>query len=213
MDAASLLDRHAPAWEGATRHPFLDAVRQGTLPPGIFAAWLVQDSLFVGDLLAFQARLLARAPRSARAILVGGLTALEAELTWFEEQAEDRGLDLQAARHPVTAAYQSFMAGLEHQGYAAAITSLWALERAYLEAWASAAPGHSDYRVFVEHWTVPAFASYVTGLQRAVDAALRSASDRDCREAEQAFLGVARLERDFWEMAWSGAGAGGAGGR
>lgn len=56
-------------WAAATRHPFLDAVREGTISDLAFDRWLGQDALFVADLLTFQARLLARAPRSAQAVL------------------------------------------------------------------------------------------------------------------------------------------------
>ena len=56
--------------------PFLDGVRDGTLPPAAFDRWLAQDALFVADLLRFQARLLARAPRPAQAVLAAGAVAL-----------------------------------------------------------------------------------------------------------------------------------------
>ena len=71
-------------WTAATRHPFLDAVRDGTITDSAFDRWLVQDALFVADLLTFQARLLARAPRKAQAAICGGCAALVAELDWFE---------------------------------------------------------------------------------------------------------------------------------
>src|SRR3712207_9581992 len=73
---AELLFRHPDAWRAATRHPFLDAVRDGTVPVAAFDTWLVQAARFVADLLRFQARLLARAPRPAQAVLAGGLVAL-----------------------------------------------------------------------------------------------------------------------------------------
>lgn len=199
---AILLARHAPAWQAATHHPFLDGVREGTLPRAAFRSWLAQDALFVGDLLAFQARLLARAPRRDLALLIGGLAALEAELAWFEAHAGQQGVALYAERHPTTAAYQAFLAGLESGPYAAGLVALWALERAYLEAWRGAAPGHPDYRPSVEHWTAPAFAAYVDGLEQAAEAAL--AAGASGRAAEAAFLEVARLERAFWAMAWVG---------
>lgn len=193
-----LLERHPAAWRAATRHRFLDGVRDGTLPDGAFATWLAQDYLFVEDLLRFQARLLARAPRHAQAVLAGGLVALEAELTWFEEQAGLRSLRLVADRHPTTEEYRAFMAGLDGKPFAAALTALWALERAYMEAWGSAAPGAEPYRAFVEHWTVPEFAGYVAGLAVAADRALAESDDG----VEAAFLETARLEAEFWEMAW-----------
>ena len=204
MKAVDLLECNPVVWQEATRHPFLEAVREGTFPAGAFEAWLAQDYLFVGDALVFQARLLARAPRPAQAVLAGGLVAIEAELGWFEEQAGRLGLALDAPRHPTTAAYRDLLAGLEREPYPAAITGLWTIERAYLEAWRSAAPGHPEYRQFVEHWTTPEFADYVTGLKKAADDALQDSGEQELERVEAIFLEVARLERDFWEMAWSG---------
>lgn len=202
MKARRLIERYPEVWREATRHPFLDGVREGGLPGGTFETWLVQDYLFVSDLLVFQSRLLARSPRPAQAIIVGGLVALVDELGWFEEQASRLGLELDAPRHPTTVAYRDLLSDLEGSSYPAGITALWAIERAYLEAWRGAMPGHPDYREFVEHWTTPEFAGYVAGLEEAADAALDGISEDE--RVEAAFLDVARLERDFWQMAFSG---------
>ena len=207
MKTPELLDRNASAWRGATRHPFLDGVREGGLPAGAFDTWLVQDYLYVCDLLPFQARLLARTPRAAQPVVAGGLVALVDELGWFEAMAEGRGLALDAPRQPAAVAYRDLLSDLEGEPYPAAITALWAIERAYLEAWTGAKPGHPDYRAFVEHWTTPEFAGYVSGLEGAADAALEGASEDERERAEVAYLAVARLERDFWEMAFPGGGA------
>ena len=80
-------------WTAATRHPFLDGVRDGSLPVHALDTWLAQDALFVADLLVFQARLLARAPRSDQAVLAGGTVALVEELDWFERLAADLVID------------------------------------------------------------------------------------------------------------------------
>ncbi len=201
-----LLERHPGAWRGASRHPLLDAVCECTLATGAFETWLAQDHLFIADLLVFQSRLLARAPRSDRAMLAGGLVTVEAELGWFEEKAGECGIKLETPRHPMTAAYRGFLIALEHDSYAAGITALWALERAYLEAWRRAAPGHPDYREFVEHCTTPEFADYVVGLEKAANSALDSGGEVERTEA--AFSEVAQLERDFWAMAFSASGTG-----
>lgn len=205
MKTEDLMSKNPGTWQEATRHPFLDAVRDGTIPAAAFDAWLAQDYLFAGDLLVFQSRLLARTPRSdgAQAVLAGGLVAVEAELGWFEEKARERSLSLDAPRHPTAAAYRDLLSELEGISYPAAIAALWAIERAYLEAWRSAAPGHPDYREFVEHWTTPEFEEYVSGLQTAADGALARAAGAESEEAERAFGEVARLERDFWEMSFS----------
>lgn len=207
MRTTGLLERHREAWDGAIRHPFLDGVREGDLPADAFETWLAQDYLYVSDLLPFQARLLARTPREAQGVVAGGLVALIEELDWFEEMAEKRDLTLDVERHPTAAAYKNLLRDLEDEPYPVAVTALWAIELAYLEAWRSAAPGHPDYRPFVEHWTVPDFAGYVSGLEAAAGAALEAASEDERERAERAFVAVARLERDFWQMAFSGGGA------
>jgi formylaminopyrimidine deformylase / aminopyrimidine aminohydrolase len=158
VPVAELLQRRAGAWRAATRHPFLDAVRDGTLPVEAFDTWLVQDARFVADLLRFQARLLARAPRGAQPVLAAGAVALVEELGWFEQQAAARGLDLAVPALPATAAYAGLLARLDAGPVPEALTALWVVERTYLDAWSGARPGAPEFREFVEHWTAPAFA-------------------------------------------------------
>ena len=196
--------RHAGVWSAATRHAFLDGAREGSLPEAAFRTWLRQDHLFVTDLLPFQARLLAVAPRADQRLLTGGLLALEAELTWFEAEARHQNLALGGARHPVAEAYRSHLELLLGGPYAAALTALWTGERAYLEGWSGAIPGSAAYAKYVAHWTGVEFAAYVAELEAAVGVAM---AGRGMGAAcERAFLATARLERDFWSMAWSAAG-------
>jgi thiaminase/transcriptional activator TenA len=182
-------------WTAATRHPFLDAVRDGTVTNGAFDRWLRQDALFVADLLTFQSRLLGRAPRAAQGVLVGGCAALVAELDWFSEQAARRGIDLDVPPLPTTLAYRDLLRRLDDEPYPAAVTALWVLERVYLLGWTSAAPAAAPLDEFVEHWTTPDFASYVEGLGRLARA----------DEHQSLIDEVLRLEVEFWNMAWENA--------
>ena len=191
MTVASLLIDHETAWVRATRHRFLDAVRDGSLPEPAFDIWLAQDHIFAADLLWFQARLLARAPRSAQAVLAGGAAALVDELAWFERHAVTRAIDLRAGPLPATAAYRRLLERLDVAEFPVALTALWALERAYLDAWSFAAPGAPAYRDFVVHWIAPEFAAYVAALEAAADEAPDGS----------AFGEVVEAEHRFWDMA------------
>lgn len=205
MKTQGLIEAHESLWRDATKHPFLDGVREGTLPDGAFDEWLVQDYLFVLSGLVFQSRLVPRSPRADQSLVIGGLAALENELGWFEEKARERGLSLENAdRHPTNKAYGDLFISLEDRSYAANITALWAVEEAYLEAWTNASPGAPEYREFVEHWTTPEFAQYVGALNAAADSALAEATQFEIEQAEASFLEVARLERDFWGIAVGG---------
>lgn len=203
MKPADLLEKHADAWKAATHHPFLDAVRDGSMPFQAFATWLVQDYFFVIYEITVQAHLLPSTPRYAQSLLIQNVAALEAELTWFEGRAKELGLSLNTEPHPVTAAYGAFMKTFEHLPFAASMTATWAIERAYLEAWQSALPAQPEYREYVERWINPGFASFVGELEKIAARALEP-DDAD-KEVEAAFLEVADLERQFWDMAWSGA--------
>jgi thiaminase len=207
METNELLARHADAWHEATHHPFLDGIRTGALAAVALDTWLVQDHAFADALLRFQARVLARAPRTDQLPLAQGLTALAEELIWFEGVASARFLPLDAPLQPACRAYNDALDGLvtraEPAPYAALITTVWAVERAYLDAWLGTRPGAPAFREFVERWTVDPFQAYVDALAMAADRALAAAAPEARRAAESAFLAVARHERAFWQMAFA----------
>ncbi len=196
MAVAQLLVANDPEWLAATRHPFLAGVRDGTISGAAFDTWLGQDRLFVGDLLWFQARLLARAPRDARQVLVDGCAALVAELGWFEEMARQRGVDLTGEALPGTAGYRQLLERLDGEPAPVALTALWAVERVYLDAWTYASPGAPQFEPFVAHWTVPEFADYVAALAGAADAHPAAPG-----QAESTVRDVLRAECRFWDTA------------
>ncbi|WP_409332959.1 TenA family transcriptional regulator [Trujillonella humicola] len=200
MPVTDLLGAHPEAWERATRHPFLLGVRDGGLPAGAFDTWLAQDAHFVADLLRFQARLLARAPRPAQAVLAAGAVALVEELAWFEGLAAGRGLDLDAPRLPATASYARLLDRLDAADVPAAVTALWAVERVYLDAWTVASPGAAEYAEYVAHWTTPGFAAYVDGLAAAADGLAAAAVGLGGRQ-DDVVLAVLDAEVAFWDMA------------
>jgi thiaminase/transcriptional activator TenA len=180
-------------WTAATRHAFLDGVRDGTLPVAALDTWLAQDAVFVGDLLAFQARLLARAPRSDQAVLAGGAVALVEELEWFERLAAARGLDLAAAPLPATLAYRDLLQRLDAAPYADALGCLEVVERVYLEAWrlgAARRPGVRRPRRALDD-------PRLRGVRRRAGRSGGAAGPPD----EALVADVLRQEAAFWSMA------------
>ena len=204
MTADALMSRHTSAWQAATVHPFLTGVRDGSLPEHSVDRWLVQDYLFAQALVRAQSRITATAPRADVALLAGGVVATVGELGWFKEMAAQRGLALDAPKHPTTRAYCDFLLALTYSSYPAQITAIWALERTYLESWDNARPGAHRYREFVNRWTTDDFRSYVGDLQSAVDRQLETSVGEQAQEAENSFLWVTHYERGFWDMAMSG---------
>jgi thiaminase/transcriptional activator TenA len=201
VTAEELIESEAALWEAATHHPFLDGVRDGTLPLEAFDRWLAQDYHFGLALTRAEARYLADAPRGDLALLADGVRAMVAELDWFEQKAAERGIDLAAPLLPTARAYVDYLEALCGRPYSVQLTALWALERAYLDAWRGASPGAGAFREFVGHWTNEGFAAYVSALEAATTRALGPHAD----EEREAFRQVARHERAFWAMTFEGA--------
>ena len=76
MTADALMSRHTAAWQAATVHPFLEGVRDGSLPEHSFDRWLAQDYLFAQALVRGQSRIAATAPSRAAWSRRGGLSAI-----------------------------------------------------------------------------------------------------------------------------------------
>lgn len=199
----SLLLSHAERWQSATVHPFLQQCQQGTIASHQFNTWLVQDYLFVTEFTRMAARLLSVAPSAHFVTLLSGLGALRDELIWFKAKADQRSLMLATPPQPICESYCEFMKALSSQPYAVQATAFWAIELAYNQGWQRHSPMAEPYAEFADRWGNPGFTDYVKVLEKQADHALSTASEAEQTQAEQAFLEVARLEQDFWQMAFS----------
>jgi len=200
---ASLLLGHPQAWAGATVHPFLQQCQQGVITAAQFNTWLVQDYLFVTEFTRLAAQLLAAAPVAHFDTLLSGLGALKDELLWFEEKAAERTLSLTVAPQATCQAYCEFMRSLAAEPYAVQATAFWAIELAYNQGWQLHSPMPGPYAEFADRWGNEGFTDYVKVLEQQADDALAIADQPTQQKAEQAFIKVAQLERDFWQMAFA----------
>ncbi|MPY94126.1 MAG: TenA family transcriptional regulator [Acidimicrobiia bacterium] len=199
-----LADRDPALWWAATHHPFLDGVRDGTLPGTAFDRWLGQDRLFVETLARAWAAMLADAPTDDLGLLADGVSAFVAEMAWLETLGAERGLAVPAQPLPAAVDYHAHLRRTAGGPYTVALAAMWAVEAAYLEAWRTALPGASAYRPFVEHWTDGSFVAFVGRVEAAADRALASASAAVVDAAADAVALTAGHEAAFWAMTWAG---------
>jgi formylaminopyrimidine deformylase / aminopyrimidine aminohydrolase len=194
--AGELIEWNRDAWRAATEHPFLAGLREGSLDPARFAAWLGQDYLFAGALLSFQARLLARAPRTAHRPWCVARRRWSTSCPGSRPRRGSGGCPWR--RCPPRAPWSTWpcSAGWTPAPPRFALVALWALERVYRDAWQWAAPGAEPYREIVAHWTEPGFADYVAALEHLADIAL---TDFASAEQQTVFDEVLRLEIAFWD--------------
>ncbi len=184
-------------WPRATRARFLDAVADGTLPAEAFQRWLVQDYLFARGATTFLAVMIAKAPRPAHKLLVGGLAALDVELDWFESHVTRLRLDRSAPPHPVCRRYLDILIAAAYmQPFEVLTAVLFGAEVSYLAAWSALRP-EGPYAEFIRRWSSQAFVEYVRGL---LDLTRRYPHPQQ----QALFDDVLRHEHDFWQMTWEG---------
>ena len=200
LTSAILIERNVELWHAATRHEFLDRVRDGTVPVAAFSRWLEQDYLFVAGLTRAWGRLLAGAPQEDFKLIASGIDVFSSELEWFEALAGPLAVGLDCEPLPEASAYIGDLADLATRSYAVAITGMWGVEVAYLHAWQGACEGDERFADVVEHWANAEFAAFVGELGVVVDREL-AASPEHHHAAEQALVAVLGHEALFWGLA------------
>ena len=203
LTCQQLLQNHQQAWDQATVHPFLEQCQSGTIKPKQFNTWLVQDYLFVIQFTRFVGSVLSSAMNEHFEVLLAGLGALREELIWFRAKAEERSLKLDTQKQSTCQEYGDYLAQVSQMPYPVQATVLWAIELAYNQAWQHPETMPDPYREFAERWGNAQFTDYVKMLEQQADEALAAASETVQKQAEQAFLRIASLEKDFWQMAFA----------
>lgn len=204
LTCASLIENYADLWRDATVHPFLQQCQAGTIQLSQFNTWLVQDYLFAVECARMLARLVGVAPSDHLDILLSGLVSIKDELQWFQRNAATRNLDLNTQPQPTCREYCHLMASAGQQPYAVQALSIWAIEAAYNQAWRKHSPMPEPYTEFGDRWGNSNFSAYVEELARQANEAIAVADKTQHQAAEAFFLDIARLEQDFWQMAYQG---------
>lgn len=180
-------------WREGTRSPFLQAIGDGSLPEEAFNRWLSQDYLFVKGLTVAQAVQAAKTPRPMQKSVIAGLSALDAELDWFESHLSQRGIRLNVEPHPVCRRYVDYLIASAYSLPPELMMAiLFGVEAAYLAAW-SALNSDSPYAEFIQRWSGDAFEDYVQQLGQ-------HALDMNHPDAQIEFNRVMAHEREFWRM-------------
>jgi formylaminopyrimidine deformylase / aminopyrimidine aminohydrolase len=196
--SSALLSSQEPAWKRIVTHPFVAETSAGTLPRVTFDRWLTEDYYFVAAFREFLTELTAIAPdEQAREVLAGGLAALEPELALFESAAAERGVDLTVEPSLLNLGYSSYLLTSVRDGWPVGITVLYAVEKAYYDAWASVRDTtgpDTRYAGFIANWSSPDFAAYVERLADLVD------REQPTAAMTRAFDRVVRFEIAFWDL-------------
>jgi thiaminase/transcriptional activator TenA len=207
-----LLELGEPIWEAQREHPFVVELAEGTLDEEAFLHWVKQDYRYLLDYARVFAVAGSKARDEATMTHLTGVahTILDFEMDLHRSFAADYGLeqeDLEAVeKAPTCVAYTSFLVRTAHEGSIAEIAAaVYPCGRGYLdvaEHMADLATGTHRYTPFIEKYTSDEFREAVDWMTDFADRCGEAYPGE--REAmRDAFLTSARLELDFWEMAYT----------
>ncbi|XP_014507970.1 probable bifunctional TENA-E protein isoform X2 [Vigna radiata var. radiata] len=206
------LRKHTLLFKGATRHPFILSIRDGSIDITSFKSWLAQDYLFVRAFVPFVASVLIKAWKESdesgdMEVILGGVASLEDEISWFKREASKWGISLsEVVPQQTNKKYCGLLESLMSPDveYTVAITAFWVIEVVYQESFAHCIGEGSktpqELKETCERWGSEAFAKYCQSLQNIVNRRLQKASDEELKKAEHTFLNVLEYEVDFWNM-------------
>jgi len=207
-----LLDDGAEIWAAQKAHPFVRELAEGTLDEAVFRYWIEQDYRYLLD----YARLFAIAGAKARDeetmtdLLTVAHSTLSHEMDLHREFAGEYGLsreDLERVRKsPTCEAYTSFLVRTAYEGSIAEISAaLFPCGQGFLDIGDHAAELATEehrYTPWIETYTSDEFRDVVGLMREFVDrCGAQYPGEHDAMR--EAFLTSARLEYQFWEMAYT----------
>ncbi|KAF8636898.1 hypothetical protein AX17_003150 [Amanita inopinata Kibby_2008] len=208
----------------AVAHPFLKAAGEGKLDSSLLALWLSQDRIyashayprFVGALIAnikFDAAhgLTSREEALNQRILKQLLVCLECvikEAEFFKDTAQKCSLPVEGWKErKATRHYTAEMARVSGDGRIEdGLVFLWAMEKVYLDAWASVRKSlssksggtNSAVAAFADNWSSPQFVKFVDDLAALVNDLGIQPGTETWKRAEHIWNRVVELEAEFW---------------
>jgi len=207
------LTQHADLYRKATFHPFIQSIRNGSPDYDCFKRWLGQDYIFVREFVRFLASVLLKAPKDSANedidLILGGLVALDQELSWFRKEASSWEVDfLNTNPQKANNEYCRFLESLMQPEveYAVIIVALWAIEVVYCDSFAICLEDDAKTPAALleacQRWGNKGFKQYCLSLQKIADKALENASHDVQQKAEVAFVQVLNNEVAFWNMSY-----------
>ncbi|KAL2464223.1 Bifunctional TENA-E protein [Forsythia ovata] len=209
---ATWLKKHSLIYTGATRHPFILDIRDGSIDLSSFKRWLAQDYIFVRAFVPFVASILLKAWKesddsSDMDLILSGMAALNDEIAWFKSEASKWGVALHSVvPHKANLDYCRFLESLMSPDieYTVAITAFWAIEAVYQESFAHCLEDGSrtpeELKETCQRWGNTGFGQYCRSLRNIANRHLEKASDHMLSKAEVILIRVLEHEVEFWNM-------------
>ncbi|KAK9992120.1 hypothetical protein SO802_027105 [Lithocarpus litseifolius] len=216
MEKSGMIDtwmrKHRLIYTGATKHPFILSIRDGTVDFEAFKTWLGQDYIFVRAFAPFVASVLIKAWKesddsSEMEVILSSMASLNDEIAWFKSEAAKWGVQLsEVVPQKANQDYCRFLESLMSPDveYTVAITAFWAIEAVYQASFALCLEDGSKtpakLREACRRWGNDGFGQYCNSLQKIANRHLGKTPDDVLTKAEVTLLRVLEHEVEFWNM-------------
>ncbi|MDR9404163.1 MAG: TenA family transcriptional regulator, partial [Halothece sp. Uz-M2-17] len=114
-----------------------------------------------------------------------------------------RDLNLEIEKQETCQAYCEYMQKVGEMSYPVQAMVIWAIELAYNQAWQKPRQMVPPYDEFADRWGNTHFTDYVKQLEKQANQALYEADQETQKYLESAFVKIASLEKNFWQMAYN----------
>jgi thiaminase/transcriptional activator TenA len=211
-----LREKCLPIWQQNHQHPFVQGMGDGTLHPGRFRFYMVQDYLYLIEYAKVFAIGAVKADDVATmgrfAALLNG--TLNEEMDLHRQYASRFGItekELEAAKpSPVTLAYTHYMLHAAQNGtladvMAAVLPCAWSYWEIGKEL--SKRPGAADHELYgewIQMYASEEFGQLAQWCIDLMDEQAEGKSERERARLEDIFLNTTRFEYMFWDMAYNG---------
>ncbi|XP_047336519.1 probable bifunctional TENA-E protein [Impatiens glandulifera] len=204
--------KHAAVYAAATRHPFIQSIRDGSVDLSAFKRWLGQDYVFVRSFVPFVANLLVKACKESSddddmEVILGGLASLNDEISWFKNEALKWNVSLnEVVSYQANVRYCNFLERMigPEVDFAVAMTVFWVIETVYQESFGYCLEEGSrtpeELKEACGRWGNAGFGEYCRRLREIANRLLEKASANVVLEAEMTLLEVLEHEVQFWNM-------------
>ena len=203
-----LQEQAQPIWQAIFNHPFLRAIKDGSLPPEAFRYYLTQDYLYLEGFARTVALALAKAPDSQTLEELSHRVLTPIERPLHHRLLAEAGVTMEeiqrAGLSPTNTAYVNHMlktASLHGLGPTAAalLPCPWTYHLLKDNVGASEHPLYSQWTAF---YVAGALQDSVEAWRGFVDQAAELAGEPELQTMREAFLTSSRYEYLFWEMAY-----------
>ena len=208
----ALLGEGKAIWDAQKNHPFVVELAEGTLDEGAFLTWVRQDYQYLLDYARVFSVAGAKAHDEETMTHLLGVAheILAFEMDLHRSFAADYGISQEeletVEKAPTCVAYTNYLLRTAYEGSLAEISAvIYPCGQGYLdvaEHMAEIADGEHRYTPFIEKYTSEEFREAVAWMREFVDRC-GEASPGEHEAMREAFLRSARLEYQFWEMAYA----------